>query len=187
MSQKIFEYEFSHPQNNLIKPNNDNPEEQFSLSFSRFYKSSFNQVHHRASRLNTYFIREVPIFEAGIADLLVFSWNQNKYLNIIDNNYYIRSFEFKITNWRRGIMQAYRYRNYANASILVMPMEKIRPALNYLSTFQSLRVGLWGFDIGTNSISKYYTPRPQKALNPKIRKQAVYQIFSQHPIIEPSS
>jgi hypothetical protein len=75
----------------------------------------------------------------------------------------IRSFEFKLDNWRTGLMQAHRYKYFSNASILVLPIYKMKPAEERLDLFRGLGVGLWGFSIETGTIVRKYTPRPVKA------------------------
>lgn len=175
---RIYQYKFNHPQNNLNSFPKESPEENFAKHFSQYYKDNFSKVHRTKAENNALFIREVPVSFAGIADLLVFNWKGNRSFESVISDSTIRAFEFKIDNWRSGLKQAYRYKNYSNSSILVMPLEKTKPALKYLNTFQTLKVGLWGYDFKTNKLVKHFTPRPTKANNSNSRRKLERETIS---------
>ena len=80
--------------------------------------------------------------------------------------------------WRKGMMQAHRYKFFSHASILVLPKQKLSPAVSHLDVFRKLRVGLWGFDDNTGSITSIYTPRPKQQQILKYGNQAI-QIANQ--------
>ena len=123
--------------------------------------------------------REAPISGNGIADLLVFNWfsqeNQplSKFNDFLDLNPTIRAFEFKLKNWRSGIMQAHRYKYFSNSSILVVPKGKLKSIDSDLDIFRTLRVGLWAFNPETGGITIRYTPRPKKQHIPKYGQKAL--------------
>ena len=181
----ILEYNFHNPQRNFsAKTPRKNPEEDFALQFTESYYESFLKIHSRTSKKNTLFMREVPISGNGIADLLVFSWANDptrQHTSDIDLekvNPTVRAFEFKLADWRRGMMQAHRYKYFSHASILVLPQEKLKYVVSQLDTFKKLRVGLWGFSEKTGNISCVFTPRPKQQHIPKYGQIAI-QIANQ--------
>jgi len=177
--RSVYTIEFSHPQKNLNSRTKRNPEEVFGTAFSDYYTKSFEKIHNRTEKNNTLFVREVPVFSNGIADLLAFSWNSQSEKLHREDIFIIRSFEFKIKDWRKGLMQAYRYRNYSNASILVMPTDRIENARKSIETFRNLKVGLWGFDCESGKISRIYTPRPRNVLSQKSRTYALKKVLNE--------
>ncbi len=90
----------------------------------------------------------------------------------------MRAFEFKISNWRKALMQASRYKFFANVSIVVLPIEKCCSPLKYLNTFKKVSVGLWGFDKNANRIVAYFTPKPNKPIDSKYQIQALELVAS---------
>ena len=163
MHDSIYMSQIFHPQQNLKQVNS--PESDFCVSFAQYYKEHFSRIHSNTFKKDTLFLREMPVSESGIADLVVLSWNSQV---VKDDPFQIRAFELKINDWQSGLIQAYRYKTYSNAAILVMPVKKTVPALKEESFFRSLGVGLWGFDEVNMVLHKYYTPRPK---NPIIKKK----------------
>lgn len=119
-------------------------------------------------------IREFPVPGRGIADFVLFKRNGN--FRNVSNNLTIRAFEFKIKDWRRGLMQAHRYKYFANVSILVIPHHLFKSAQHSLPLFKQLGVGLWIMNKHTGTISKKFTPRPKKALDPNREAYALGKI-----------
>lgn len=186
---QIYEYPFHNPQKNFSRGNNrKNPEAVFADQFARSYCARFLQIHSGTRKDNTLFMREVPVHGNGIADLLVFSWSppltpvESKYLDFEQLDPTVRAFEFKLANWRRGMMQAHRYKYFSHASILVLPRNKMKLLKSEVHLFRKLRVGLWGFLPETGSITCLYTPRPKKQQNTKNTKKvlrlATQSVFS---------
>lgn len=90
----------------------------------------------------------------------------------------LTAIEGKIKDWRKGLIQAARYRYFAHRSLLVLPMETAEKAACFLDTFRSLRVGLWGFDPKTCRLRKWCTPRAASPLNKRAWEKAVHLIGS---------
>ena len=170
IQDSIYLSKIFHPQQNLKQQNS--PETDFCLKFAQYYKGSFIKIHRNTIMRESLFLREFPVSESGIADLVVLSWNSrvNK-----EDPFQVRAFEIKINDWKAGLAQAYRYNAYSNATILVLPLRKITPAIDALAYFQTLNVGLWGFDENKMILQQYYTPRPKK---PKIQKKRYQMINS---------
>jgi hypothetical protein len=168
--QKVFVFDYSstfhHPTNNFSYGNykGEGTEHEFGGLFSRNYSEKFTNIHAVSTRNHLIAVRELPINGSGIVDLVVV--NTDDPFNVLGNAI-IRSFEFKLNNWRTGLMQAHRYKNFSNVSILVMPVQRMRAAEQRLDLFRELGVGLWGFSIDTKTIIRKFTPRPLKIPNKK--------------------
>ena len=177
---QIYEYPFHNPQKNCLGGNiRKNPEALFARQFARSYSDRFSQIHSGTCKDKTLFIREVPVSGNGIADLLVFSWSkiftaqESTPPDLERLNPTIRAFEFKLSDWRKGMMQAHRYKYFSHASILVLPKNKIKSVKPELNLFRKLRVGLWGFLPETGSITCFYTPRPKQQQIEKHAQKAI--------------
>ena len=158
------------PKKNFKYEELNQPEEIMGQAFAEVYLKNFSKVHSSAQNDFQLFLKEFPVNNLGIADLVAFSFSSDTLKNI-------RAFEFKIDDWRKGISQACRYKFYADASILVLPIRKICHASKFLDTFKSLTIGLWGFDESKKIIKKVYTPRPKKSYSNRYRKEALRLLY----------
>lgn len=177
---RIYEYNFHHPQKNFSGgKKRPSPETVFAEKFARSYSERFLHIHSGTCKDNTLFIREVPVSGNGIADLVVFSWDRSlarqasTSLNLEELDPTVRAFELKLSNWRKGIMQAHRYKYFSHASILVLPKNRVQSVQSELDLFRKLGVGLWGFALETGSITCFYTPRPRQQHIPKQVQKAI--------------
>jgi len=102
-------------------------------------------------------LREVAINGCGEADVVIFSRQKN-------GGFITTAFEAKMNDWRRGLLQAARYRAYANVAILVVPVNTATRALRFLDTFRAVKIGLWSFDEQSKKIYRHYTPNADKAI-----------------------
>lgn len=179
---------FSHPCRNL-RPDwsFDDAENQFALQFSKTYDSIYQRVHPGTPKLHRMFVHEVPVNGLGIADLVTVSWEGkmsswardevptvDEFLSVQPT---VRAFEVKLSDWRRGLMQAHRYKFFADVSILLIPNKKLACVRKYLETFHSLRVGLWAYDEITNRIARIFTPRPKRPSFSSHRKDAISRVL----------
>lgn len=163
---------FHHPSNNFI--NNDiwgkDSEHEFGNSFARLFD--------KVSNSNVIAIREFPVPGSGIADFVVIKKNEQKKTNKLKT--IVQAFEFKLKDWRRGLMQAHRYKYFSNSSILVIPAHKIKSAQKSLDLFKKLGVGLWAFNISSGAITKKFTPRPKKILDSRRAAYILDKAFEAH-------
>jgi len=149
------------------------PEAEFSDRFAAAYQRNFCGIHRGTTRQQTLFVREVPVQGNGIADLVALNWRHVTALSaesgpdLTQAKPIVRAFEVKLSDWRGGLMQAHRYKYFSHAAILVVPKKKLDTIKNHLDLFLTLRVGLWGFDPGSDAIVRVYTPRPRR---PQIEK-----------------
>jgi len=166
------------PRKNLpAKISRKNKERDFTLSFARAYIPNIKSIHSKTQKTAVRYAREIPINGYGIADFVAVYCNktnddsQNP-LSKIDSSV-IRAFELKISDWRRAMMQAHRYRYFANSSIVVLHSDKLKNAFEYIDTFKKINVGLWTFNPISNKIITCYTPRPRNPLEPKYKPLAI--------------
>lgn len=171
------------PRKNLPgKISRKNKERDFTLSFARAYIPNIKSLHPKTQKIAVKYAREIPINGCGIADFVAVYWNKkngikNSPLSDIDisqvDSPVIRAFELKISDWQRAMMQAHRYRYFANSSIVVLHSDKLKNAVQYLDTFKKINVGLWAFNPISNKIITCYTPRPRNPLEPKYKPLAM--------------
>jgi hypothetical protein len=155
-----------------------NGEDCFVGAFAQAYCRDYARLHSGSPKLIRIIAREVPVNGFGIADLVTLSWKEPTHESPRQNQEpepqtTIRAFELKLFDWRRGLMQAHRYRYFADASILVIPSVRLPAACEYLDTFRNLNVGLWGFDDMTGCISLVFTPRPRRPFDVRHRERAI--------------
>jgi hypothetical protein len=123
----------------------------------------------------------------GIPDLITFAWstqqNQSPALSLEALRQKLQcqqftAFELKLRDWRKGLVQAYRYRYFCDCSIVVLPSDVAVKASQRLELFISLDVGLWSFAPDTDVITKYFTPHPGSARNLEARNKAIESILN---------
>src|SRR3989339_2227251 len=121
---------FHEPRRNLPAiSSRKNIERDFTIGFARAYLSQIESLHHGAIRIDVDFAREIPMNGFGIADFVVVFWdpfrlNKNKPATngrefVEATAPVIRAFELKMSNWRRALAQAHRYKYFADVSIAV--------------------------------------------------------------------
>lgn len=129
--------------------------------------------------------REFALDGFGRADLVFMAWTPSKhsedFLALALQHLDLTAIEAKIKDWRKGLMQASRYRFFANQALLLLPPASARIAARFLPTFQALQVGLWEFDPAALVITKHFTPAKARPLNTKAREKAVHLIQASLP------
>lgn len=88
----------------------------------------------------------------------------------------IDAFEFKVSDWKKGVGQAARYRSYANRSFLVIPDQLVPRIQEHITFFQKINLGLWSFNKKNNTIVKHFTPCKTNPLNSKAQADAFAKI-----------
>ncbi len=176
-------FKFSEPRHNLPRRiSRVNGERDFTLKFARAYIAQLKRLHHGTRRTSIDFAREIPVNGFGIADFVAVCWNPRRFRKRapIDVTEFtkvaspaVRAFELKMSDWRKALIQAHRYRYFADVATVVLPIKKLRIASKYIATFKSINVGLWGFDPKTNHIRMLFTPRPGPPLEPRFKSAAI--------------
>ena len=77
----------------------------------------------------------------------------------------IDAFEFKLNDWKGGLMQAMRYRGYARRSYLVVPNTISERILAVADALRRTNVGVYTFDRINKEIKLLMSPRPAKPLS----------------------
>lgn len=158
-------------------------EDRFNRSFAEAYNAQHSALHRRSNRTSRVVALEVPVNGYGIADVVAVSWRGIVHTDLVSElqNHIdptVRAFEGKLSNWRRGLMQAFRYRYFADAAILVVPLEKIALPEQHLASFKATNVGLWGFDEGSGVIAPVFTPRPRIPGDAVHRDRAIQRVLT---------
>ncbi|NQT93800.1 MAG: hypothetical protein HQ559_13660 [Lentisphaerae bacterium] len=159
-----------------------NDEDRFADAFAEAYDSRYPWLHSGSPKLNRVMAREVPVNGFGIADLVTVSWDiesdtwQTDPLSA-ELRPTVRAFEFKLSNWRKGLMQAHRYRFFADVAMLVLPTSKLAVAEPFHATFQAINVGLWGFNPVSGTISTVLTPRPRMPTDRGHRDKVIQRVL----------
>jgi len=114
--------------------------------------------------------KEFALSGFGIADFVWVGW-QNAFnpdegsaltiekIKSLLNGHKLTAFEMKLTDWRKGLAQAYRYSYFADLAVVVLPPKIAATAKADLALFRESNVGLWSFNPTTGSIRKLFTPR----------------------------
>ena len=152
-------------------------ESNFIAKFERAYLEAEQRKpskrHHASGR-------EFALDGFGRADVLFMAWRSHEVIEdfaaLALKSLRITAIEGKLSDWRKGLVQASRYRFFANRALLILPPATCSIALPYLGTFRDLNVGLWEFDPATCRIYKHFTPRFGQPLNTKAREKAIQLI-----------
>jgi len=122
----------------------------------------------------------------GVADLVWIGWTRNSGLGEFTalalekqlRRRHLHAFEGKLKDWRRALQQAFRYRYFADKAIVVMPYENADAAVANLDAFRHSSVGLWTFDVATETIREHYTPTRVRAFSSEAREKAIRSLSS---------
>lgn len=126
--------------------------------------------------------KEFALSGFGIADFVWIAWrsaadpNEGSALSIerlksLLNRHKLTAFEMKLSDWRKGLTQAYRYRYFADLAVVVLPPGLAATAT--LHRFHESNVGLWSCNPATGAIRKIFTPRCSGPLNPRAKDKAL--------------
>jgi len=79
----------------------------------------------------------------------------------------------KLSDWRKGLSQAYRYSYFADIAVVVLPPDVAAIAKTNLDLFRQSKVGLWSFNPATGAIRKLFTPRNSGPRNARAKGKAL--------------
>ena len=86
------------------------------------------------------------------------------------------AFEAKLADWRQALKQAYRYRYYADAAIVILPAQGSRMAIAHRDLFRQMGVGLWTFNQDSGAILPRVAVKRGAPLSSRKRGQALLRI-----------
>lgn len=73
---------------------------------------------------------------------------------------YVVSIEFKLSNWRRAIGQAFRHRNFGNEAYVVLDEASIAPAVANVDEFKRTNIGLLSIS-SSGELKAWFLPEPR--------------------------
>ncbi len=98
--------------------------------------------------------RNFPVFGCGVADLLLCQLPKGTTPGGEVDRVCLMAFEMKLNDWRKALHQAYRYKYYADRSIVVLPEKAANRAVQSRHLFEALGVELWTLDTAKRKIYK---------------------------------
>jgi hypothetical protein len=111
--------------------------EMFDLALS----NDFFKGHPFISPNSSFYIEPKGLF--GIPDLVIATIDPD---TITGNPISVYAFEFKLKNWKQALMQAFRYKSFANYSFVIMDNDFIDPAIKNYTSFLRANIGLLSID-----------------------------------------
>jgi hypothetical protein len=154
---KSLRFRFTNPRNNLpAHLSSKRGETNFASSFKRTLSGELNETHAITGQF--------PLSGYGIADMVVIQ---------MGDTCKVVAFEFKLKDWKRGMIQAYRYSYFANKSILVLPSESIEAAKAKADAFVEMGIGLWEYNQSEKIINEIYTPASDLPKNASAHSRAL--------------
>lgn len=170
-------------------------EARFVIAFGRAYAKKISEQLESSDRGHV-MGRELSISGFGIADLVWIGWPLQSQNGKATSNGSLRklrnrratifAFEMKLRDWRKGLSQAFRYRYFADFAVIVLPPETAAKAIEKLSIFREIKVGLWSFDEKSGLIDEIFTPRRSRPFSESAREKAI-TILSRELRIPPVS
>ena len=115
--------------------------------------------------------RNFSVPACGVADCISLQFDSKDPTNVEAAR--LVAFEAKLSDWRRALAQAYRYRYYAELAVVVLPADVARRAVQNRSIFKQAGVALWTFDPSTGSIVTRIAAKETPALNPQKKEHAL--------------
>ena len=173
----VFEFRNRHPRRNLpAGVGRKRGESNFVSAFTKAYIASIAPHGIGGS--------EFALSGFGIADFVWLAWQQSaaredgaalsvESIEAQLARQKLTAFEMKLTDWRKGLAQAYRYGYFADVALVILPPAVARNAKAELKLFRKLGVGLWSFEKTTGKICRIFTPRPASPRNIRAREKAL--------------
>jgi hypothetical protein len=188
-TKQLFDFGVRLPRRNLpLSSRRKRGESNFVSAFSKAYLSSLAQQGIGG--------RDFALSGFGIADFIWYAWQhfsskdgtalsvRNAKAEIALHK--LNAFEMKLTDWRKGLAQAYRYSYFSDLSVLVLPPKVAKIAQAEVKLFRKLKVGLWEFDSNRLKIRKLFTPRNGKPRNARAKAKAVESLERFVKLCQPS-
>jgi hypothetical protein len=105
----------------------------------------------------------------GIPDYVVVRESKERVL-------YVVAFELKLRNWRQGLIQAFRYKNFSNEAFLVLDHAHITAASENLAQFVRSNVGLASYN-RDGEFHVHWAPRPSVPFSNDFSERAVRKFY----------
>jgi hypothetical protein len=88
------------------------------------------------------------------------------------------AFEMKLSDWRRGLAQAFRYRAFAGRVFLVLDQAHVEPALANSARFVRAKVGLIGLDC-RGGFTIYHQPSDESPYSERLSRSFEQFVYAQ--------
>ncbi|MFA5811019.1 MAG: hypothetical protein WC956_01650 [bacterium] len=98
--------------------------------------------------------------------------NEDRWIKVVQPRVIVNEIfavEAKLRDWRRALSQAFRYREYANQSWVVLDTTHSKPALSNITRFERLNIGLGSID-KNGSFSVHFKPK-------RLEPQSLYRFW----------
>lgn len=137
--------------------------ENYMLQHLINYQVINNILLHKNKRTTIYYGCEVNnLF--GIPDIVFTQYEDNKLICTC-------AIELKLSNWKKALTQAFRYKSFAELSYVILDNSNIMPALSNIYDFKKRNIGLLGLD-EEGRLYQYYLPEFKEPYS----KRLVYKI-----------
>lgn len=137
-----------------------------ALLFNEFYNSPFIKNFVESSIFPTIGVSELRgLF--GIPDLVIANFAIDKETPYIYRSF---AFEMKLQNWKKAIVQAFKYQAFADFSFVVLDSSYIHLALNNIDRFQKSNVGLISIDT-SSFINIHFLPIESKPYTERLKNK----------------
>jgi len=148
------------------------------------FVSSFSKAYIASIAAGGFGGKEFALSGFGIADFVWIAWRNAvnpdegsalsiEMLKSFLNRQKLTAFEMKLSDWRKGLAQAYRYSYFADQAVVVLPTDLAATAKADLELFRNSNVGLWSFDPAKETIRKLFTPRRSGPRSPRAKDKAL--------------
>jgi len=148
------------------------------------FVSSFTKAYVASIAPGGFGGKEFALPGYGIADFVWLAWQNASHpeegsalsieqLKSLLHRQKLAAFEMKLSDWRKGLAQAYRYSYFADMAVVVLPPELAAAAKPDIDRFRQSNVGLWSFNPATLAIRKLFTPRNPSPRSPKAKAKAL--------------
>lgn len=155
---------------NISNPRKNLPDRLKRKRGESNFANSFQRKLQSQERNRGIWGKEFALAGFGIADIIWIAPKNNN--SISSHTWSITAFETKLKDWRRALTQAYRYKYYANRSIVVMPYEHFISRNGEVELFKKSNIGLWYYNVRNGEIKKLFTPRYKKASYKEVHEKA---------------
>lgn len=97
---------------------------------------------------------------AGIPDYVLIQNNENDSISI--------GVELKLDNWKRAMIQAFRYRSFCEMSYVVLDDTYINRALKQIDEFKKFNIGLASINKNDMSFAFHHRPEVQQPFSERL-------------------
>lgn len=105
---------------------------------------------------------------SGIPDFIILQKNNDEDIAI--------GIELKLQNWKRAMMQAFRYRTFCEQSYVILDNAHLAPALKKISDFKHFNIGLASIDFSSRKLNIHYHPKIEEPFSFDLKEKLIKKI-----------